>query len=91
MPPGLRINGITALCWDFPCDGFRLLTTAEGHIAARIGFGLQETPTQFLAMLALGAVPADYPVRCGTITARWRIWSNMKNSIARPGPICRSN
>ena len=65
---GPRINGITALCWDFPCDGFRLLTTAEDHIAARIGFGLQETPSQFLAMLALGAVPADYPVRCGNIT-----------------------
>ena len=57
------INGITCLCWDFPCGGYRLLTTSGGHIAARVGYGLQERPSQFLAMLAVSHVPAEYPLR----------------------------
>jgi hypothetical protein len=65
---GQRINGITCLCWDFPCGGYRLLTTCDGHIAARVGYGLQQQPAQFLAMLAVGHVPADYPLRAGDTT-----------------------
>jgi hypothetical protein len=62
------MNGITCLCWDFPCGGYRLLTTSDGHIAARIGYGLQERPSQFMAMLAVSHVPADYPLRAGNTT-----------------------
>ena len=65
---GQGMNGITCLCWDFPCGGYRLLTTSDGHIAARIGYGLQERPSQFLAMLAVSHVPADYPLRAGNTT-----------------------
>jgi len=36
------INGVTHLCWNYPCDGFVPLTLADGHVAARIGYGLQE-------------------------------------------------
>ncbi len=60
-----RINGITCLCWDFPCGGYQLLTVEDGHIAARVGYGLQEHPSQFLAMLAMSYVPAEYPIRSG--------------------------
>ena len=35
------------------------------HVAARIGYGYQEHPGEFLAMLAMARVPDDYPVRVG--------------------------
>ena len=73
------MNGITCLCWDFPCGGYRLLTTSDGHIAARVGYGLQEHPSQFLAMLAVSHVPADYPLRPATPPARSPIWSSMRS------------
>jgi hypothetical protein len=62
---GQRINGITCLCWNYPCSGFEMLSVAGGHVAARIGYGYQERPGEFLATLALSGVPADYPVRVG--------------------------
>ena len=65
---GQRINGITCLCWNYPCGGFDMLTRSQDHIAARIGYGYQEHPGEFLAMLALSRVPADYPVRVGKDT-----------------------
>ena len=49
---GKRINGITCLCWNYPCAGFEMSAAAQGHIAARIGYGFQEHPGEFLAMLA---------------------------------------
>jgi hypothetical protein len=60
-----RINGITCLCWDYPCEGFRLLGFDHKHVAPRIGYGYQEHPGEFLAMLAMSRVPDDYPVRTG--------------------------
>ena len=42
-----------------------MLAVAQKHIAARIGYGYQEHPGEFLAMLALSGVPSDYPVRVG--------------------------
>jgi hypothetical protein len=62
---GQRINGITCLCWNYPCSGYELLSMAGNHVAARIGYGYQERPGEFLATLALSGVPADYPVRVG--------------------------
>jgi hypothetical protein len=60
---GRRINGVTCLCWNYPCAGFEILGLSQGHIAARVGYGYQEHPGEFLAMLALARVPSDYPVR----------------------------
>ncbi|HYW80690.1 MAG TPA: hypothetical protein VE890_14010 [Thermoguttaceae bacterium] len=60
-----KINGITYLCWNYPCDGFEPLTLNDGRIAARIGFGLQPHPSQLLAVLALSRVQPDYPARVG--------------------------
>jgi hypothetical protein len=62
---GQKLNGITCLCWNYPCAGYELLGLAEGHIAARIGYGRQEHPSQLLAVLALSGVKATYPVRVG--------------------------
>jgi hypothetical protein len=64
--PGQKANAITCLCWDLPCGGYHLLAAGDGHLAARVGYGLQDDPGQFLAMLALAYVPADYAIRAGT-------------------------
>jgi hypothetical protein len=64
------INGITCLCWNYSCAGFEILGPSQGHIAARIGYGYQEHPGEFLAMLALARVPSEYPVRLGDATTR---------------------
>lgn len=60
---GGRINGITCLCWDYPCGGYRLLGFDGDRIAPKVGYGRQERPGQFLAVLALSRVPDNYPVR----------------------------
>ena len=62
---GRRINGITVLCWNYPCNGFEMLAYRQKHIAARIGYGYQENPGEFLAVLAMSRVSAGYPVRVG--------------------------
>jgi len=64
-PNGRRINGITCLCWNYPCTGFEMLGFREKHIAPRIGYGYQEQPGELLAMLAMSRVQPDYPVRVG--------------------------
>lgn len=62
---GQPINGITCLCWNYPCAGYEMLGHDRNHIAPRIGYGRQEQPGEFLAMLAFSRVPDDYPVRVG--------------------------
>jgi len=64
-PSGKRINAIGCLCWNYPCAGYRLLRTGGGPVMARIGYGLQAHPAQFLAVLAQSGVPADYEIRVG--------------------------
>ena len=60
---GEPVNGLTCLCWNYPCGGYNLLRMSDNHVAARIGYGLQSNPSQFLAVLALARVPIDYPIR----------------------------
>lgn len=62
---GKKVNGITCLCWNYPCAGYEPLGYSEGRIAARVGYGLQEDRGQLLAVLALSRVPPTYPVRVG--------------------------
>jgi hypothetical protein len=62
---GKRINAITCLCWDYPCAGMEMLGMSRKHVAARVGYGYQEHPGEFLAMLAMARVSEDYPVRVG--------------------------
>ncbi|MEN6405195.1 MAG: hypothetical protein ABFC77_01865 [Thermoguttaceae bacterium] len=65
---GKPINGITCLCWNYPCAGRAMLGFDRKHIAARVGYGYQQYPGEFLATLALSRVPASYPVRVGRDT-----------------------
>ncbi len=60
-----KVNGITCLCWNYPCAGYEPLAICGDHIAGRIGYGMQTHPSQILAVLALSRVPADYPIRVG--------------------------
>jgi hypothetical protein len=69
-PDGQRINGITCLCWNYPCQGFELLGFYKNHAAARIGYGYQEHPGEFLAMLAMSRVADNYPIRINGKTRR---------------------
>lgn len=64
-PSGRKVNGVTCLCWNYPCAGHEPLLKCQQRIAARIGYGTQEHPSQLLAVLALSRVPPDYPVRVG--------------------------
>jgi hypothetical protein len=41
---GQRINGITCLCWNYPCAGFEMLGVCQNHIVPKIGYGYQERP-----------------------------------------------
>jgi hypothetical protein len=65
---GKQINGIAALCFNYPCAGFEMLGASQGHVAPRIGFGYQEHPGEFLAMLAMSRVQPNYPARLGKVT-----------------------
>ncbi|MGA2798264.1 MAG: hypothetical protein ABSE63_11840 [Thermoguttaceae bacterium] len=60
-----RANGIMCLCWNYPCGGFQPLTMIDGHVSARLGYGVQSRPSQLLAALALARVQASYPMRVG--------------------------
>jgi hypothetical protein len=60
-----RANGIMCLCWNYPCGGYQPLTMIDGHVSARLGYGVQSRPSQLLAALALARVPASYPMRVG--------------------------
>jgi len=62
---GQKVNGVTCLCWNYACGGYQPLVVSRGTIAAKIGYGLQERPSQLLAVLALARVPDDYPMRVG--------------------------
>jgi hypothetical protein len=63
--PAQKANGVMYLCWNYPCGGRSPLVIADGHIAARIGYGLQENPSELLSVLAQSRVPDDYAMRVG--------------------------
>jgi hypothetical protein len=60
-----RINALGCLCWNLPCAGYRLLLADENAVVPRLGYGLQEYPGQFLAVLGQAAVPPNYEIRVG--------------------------
>ena len=62
-----RANGIMCLCWNCPCAGYQPLIMIDGHVSARLGYGLRSRPSQLLAALALARVPASYSVHVGNV------------------------
>ncbi|MFH1920277.1 MAG: hypothetical protein ABIP48_10385 [Planctomycetota bacterium] len=66
-PSGQKISGIGCLCWNYPCAGYRLLRTSGDRVLARVGYGLQSRPTEFLAVLAQSRASVEYEVRVGDV------------------------
>ncbi|NLE38588.1 MAG: hypothetical protein GX621_11235 [Pirellulaceae bacterium] len=64
-PSGQRVNAFTCLCWNYPCNGREMLRICDEHVAAAVGYGFQQYPGQFLAVLGFSRVPEDYPLRVG--------------------------
>ena len=60
-----KINGVGAVCWNYPCGGYTLLRTDGKQSIARVGYGYQDRPAQLLAMLAQNRVPLSYEIRIG--------------------------
>ena len=58
-------NAIGCLAWNFSCGGYQLMRNDGRRMIARVGFGLQQRPGQFLAVLAQSGVPDDYEIRVG--------------------------
>jgi len=65
---GSTMSGIGCLCYDYPCAGYRMLRVSDGKVMARVGYALQESPGEMLAVLAQSAVPDNYEIRAG----QWR-------------------
>lgn len=78
----------SAIAWiagNNACRGKRLLTTGRDGIEARDGVGLQGHQAQFLAILALAGVPADYPLYAGGEKYSVRDLVEVEASGCRPG------
>ena len=59
-------SAFVCLCWNLPSAGFELLRLDNrGEIMPRIGYGYQQYPGQFLAVLAISRVSEEYPLRVG--------------------------
>jgi len=61
-----KLNGVGALCWNYPCRGYQILLFDDGRFMPRVGYGLQRQPGEFLAFLALSMVNSDYQLRVDT-------------------------
>jgi len=59
------VNAFGCLAWNFSCGGYRLMLSDGRQMMARVGYGLQQRPGQFLAVLAQSGVPHDYEIRIG--------------------------
>jgi hypothetical protein len=57
------VNGIGALCWNYPCGGRYLINSDGEQFVPRIGYGLQSRHSEFLAMLAMTGVSPEYEIR----------------------------
>ncbi len=62
---GQSLSAVGCLCWNYSCAGYELLTSDGGRPIARVGYGVQSYPSQFLGVLAQAGVPASYEVRVG--------------------------
>jgi hypothetical protein len=61
-PTGDKVNAVGWLCYNYPCNGEKMLFVNRGKIEARRGVGLQGHYGQFLAILAQSHVKSDYPM-----------------------------
>jgi len=61
-PDGEKVNAISWMASNRPCEGERLLTMINGKLVARKGPGLQGHYGQFLAILAQSHLKPNYPL-----------------------------
>ena len=59
-----RMNAISWLCTNQPCQNVQLMHVTNGNLQLRSGPGYQGHDGQLLCVLALSRVPSDYPLRC---------------------------
>ena len=85
---GNRVNGITCLCWGF-LRRLRTAGTEPGPRRRRIGYGCQEHPGEFLAMLAMSKVQTNYPVRVSHITRTVADVVEAESGVAAPATTSR--
>lgn len=62
---GKNISAVGALLWNFNCGGYRLMAIDGGRPLPRVGYALQQYPSQLLATLAQARVAPDYEIRIG--------------------------
>ncbi len=62
-PGGEKVNAIGWMCYNYPCQGQRMLFLNNGKPDTGRGVGLQGHGGQFLAILAQSRVMSDYPLR----------------------------
>ena len=62
-PGGEKVNAIGWMCYNYPCEGQRMLFLNGGKPDTGRGVGLQGHGGQFLAILAQSHVMSDYPLR----------------------------
>ena len=62
-----RYNAIAWIAGNNLCRGQRLLTHDQNGLKAKSGVGLQGHDAQFLAVLGMCNVPANYPLHAGTV------------------------
>ena len=60
---GGYIYTIGSLCWNYSCGGKTLLRADGKKVYARTGFGYQNKPSQFLALLAMSNIKEVYEIR----------------------------
>jgi len=56
---------VGALCWNYPCQGKTLFRINGEQVVARVGYGYQQYPGSFLAMLAFSEILPDYEIKAG--------------------------
>ena len=59
------VYAVGALCWNIPCQGKTLFLINGDQVIARKGFGYQQYPGAFLAMLAFSEISPDYEIKDG--------------------------
>jgi len=79
-----KINGVGALCWNYPCAGYQLFVLDGNAFLPRIGYGVQRQPGEMLAFLAMSMVNPDYEIRVGSRRG------TVEDLVAHEKRTCRS-
>ena len=65
-PKGTYIYSMGALCWNIPCSGKTLLRSDGTKVIARVGYGYQQRPAYFAALMAMSNITPDYGLKLGS-------------------------